>query len=516
MSRFRLTLSIFVFTLFSTLSIAQTSSTVPIRYRHTEPTPNQIYGNVNLSAPLSSLRQGPPSSIDASYFVGPVVQPTSTTYEAESHIAMHILNPSFLLAAISDFSIPRFGFHTNTSKYAWSSDGGSTWAESFMELDQSSDQAPITGDGSRWQAMSDPVVAIDSINNIAYISNLYFDIFDNKNGLYVGASPIQNGSVKFAAAATRPVAVNTDPQTGLFEDKEWIAVDNSGKRKTSGNVYVAWVHYLDAAHQPFGGEIRVASSKDHAANFLPSVVVSPAAQVNAVQGPQIAVDHAGRVVVSWTYCLNYVVSQSQFNASCTQSQVWGAVSSDGGATFASPIPISPVINDLDGSGFPSHYRKWSAPAMAVAPVGGEIAVVYIDQPGPTSVVEYVLCPAALEGACAAPRTISDTNVGQRVLPAVAIDSLGFVHASWFDSRNAPSNPYSSQLDLYAASATSPNKRFRSNVRVTTSTTDFDNSLKPKFIGDYTGIAAGWGIAHPAWTNGYMQTSTLVVSSAEKK
>ncbi|HET9086279.1 MAG TPA: hypothetical protein VFN53_02035 [Acidobacteriaceae bacterium] len=30
-----------------------------------------------------------------------------------------------------------------------------------------------------------------------------------------------------------------------------------------------------------------------------------------------------------------------------------------------------------------------------------------------------------------------------------------------------------------------------------------------FIGDYSGIAASWGIVRPAWTNGVMTTTTLI-------
>jgi hypothetical protein len=100
------------------------------------------------------------------------------------------------------------------------------------------------------------------------------------------SSPIKDGSVAFTAALTQPVAVNTDPNTGL-------AVDNSHRGTTAGSVYVAWTHYPDPAHQPFGGETHVAASSDHAATIKPAVTVSPASQLNAVQAAQVAVDRAG-------------------------------------------------------------------------------------------------------------------------------------------------------------------------------------------------------------------------------
>ncbi|HET9086278.1 MAG TPA: hypothetical protein VFN53_02030 [Acidobacteriaceae bacterium] len=171
--------------------------------------------------------------------------------------------------------------------------------------------------------------------------------------------------------------------------------------------------------------------------------------MNNVQGPQIAVDSLGRVVVSWLYCLNYVPAPGQFNDKCMQSQIWGAVSSDAGRTFSTPIQISPTINDLDGSGFSSQYRKWSAPAMAVDPRTSAVAVLYADQVGANSAIEYVHCPPAFSGPCSQPVQINDVNYGQRVFPAVAVDNFGIVHMSWYDSRNDPSDPYSSHLDIYA-------------------------------------------------------------------
>lgn len=504
-------LGVFAASLFTISMFGQSSVANPALSREGFGAGSRIYGNTRPNGPAATM-SSTGQFIPGSYQVGPVVQPTTTTYEAEESVALDSSNPSFVLAGISDFSIPRYGYIGNTTKYAWSNDGGKTWSESFVQLDQSSNQAPITGDGITWQRMSDPVVAVDSISHIAYLLDLYFDMFNNANGAYVSSSPIKKGNVQFTAVATRPVAVNTDPNTRFFEDKPWIAVDNTNKSKTSGNVYVAWTHYPDAiTYGPFGGEIRVAISSDHAATFKPAVIVSPASQLNAVQGPQVAVDSAGRVLVSWTYCLQYTYPvPGQYNAKCDQSQIWGAASTNGGASFSTPVPISPVMNDLDGSGFQSHYRKWSAPAMAVDP-SGWIAIVYVDQPGANSATEYIACPPAFSQPCSAPKVISDVAMGQRVFPAVAIDNLGIVHVSWFDGRNAPDTPYSSQLDLYATFASSVRKPFHANSRVSSSTIDFDYANLGSiahFIGDYSGIAAGQGVAHPVWTDGYLQTSTL--------
>ncbi len=79
-------------------------------------------------------------------------------------------------------------------------------------------------------------------NHIAYLSDLYFDDFDNQNGYYLSSSPIVNGNVDLTVASTLPIAVSRDPNSQTFEDKPMIAADNSRNHTTQGNVYAAWVH----------------------------------------------------------------------------------------------------------------------------------------------------------------------------------------------------------------------------------------------------------------------------------
>ena len=145
--------------------------------------------------------------------------------------------------------------------------------------------------------------------------------------------------------------------------------------------------------------------------------------------------------------------------------------------------------------------------MAVDPKTGQIAVVYANQLGANSAIEYVHCPPAFSGSCSSPVPINDVSDGQRVFPAIAIDNQGMVHVSWYDSRNDPTNPDSSNLDVYSTYADSVDQPFHPNVRVTSSMIQFNNL---GFIGDYTGITAVSGVARPAWTDGELSTTTLNV------
>ena len=115
-----------------------------------------------------------------------------------------------------------------------------------------------------------------------------------------------------------------------------------------------------------------------------------------------------------------------------------------------------------------------------------------------------------------PIRVNDSTTGQRLMPAVAADTNGVVHMSWFDTRNSSSTGL---LDIYATFTTNNGSSFAPNARVTSV---HINAGGAGFIGDYSSIAPGpngtMSHAHPVWTSGgvggttsgRMQTATLTV------
>jgi hypothetical protein len=406
------------------------------------------------------------------YTVGPVLLATTTSPEGEEEVAVDPANANYLVAAISDFSL-RGG--SNTTKYASSSDGGSSWDESFVPLVNGE---PATGDGHVWPYNSDPVVAIDLSGNV-YLSDLYFhdEGGDQSNGLYVSVAPFIAGSgPAFTAAATYPVAVNPDPSTAAFEDKPWLAVDHSSTA-TSGNVYVSWTHFVGNTTN----WIQLSVSTDHGHTWSAPLQISPASQNGGVQGSQVAVGPSGEVYV--VYEVFYIGGKrGQFLAKST----------DAGRTFSQPTPITPLFNELS---FHSTYRKSSFAALAVSATDGSVHVAYCDQPNKSSALEYV---RSTDGGStfSAPVRLNDVPSGQRFMPALAADELGVLHASWFDTRNAGRSTGS--YDIYAARSTDGGGTWTHNARVTPS---LESAGGTSFLGDYSGIAAGGHVAHPVWTSG---------------
>jgi hypothetical protein len=423
------------------------------------------------------------------YTVGSTVTATTTLPEGEEHIAIDPDNPANLVAAISDFAL-RGGY--NTTKYAFSTDNGADWAESYVGLDAS--EFPLTSDGLSWEANSDPVLANDTSGSV-YLSDLYFNGSDDANGLYVSvATRAADGSVNFNAAATYPVVTNPVPFPNFLEDKPWIAVDNSSNPTTTGSLYASWSHFTGFLGFYFTDTIVLSRSTDHGQTWSTPIRISPPAQDGAVQGSQVAVGPNGEV---------YVVYELFYTGSSRQQFL--AKSTNGGVTFASPVAITPVFNELS---FASTYRKNSFAALAVSPVNGNVYVAYADQRKKVG-AEVELIRSTNGGASfTAPVVVNDRSAGQQFMPALTVDSSDVIHVSWFDTRNSPSN--SSLYDIFATRSLNDGATFSPNARVTAGLV---NAGTASFIGDYAGIAAAGGSAHPVWTsggfnNGQLQTARL--------
>ncbi len=423
------------------------------------------------------------------YELGPTVAPTTTIPEAEEHVAVNPNNSSNLIAAISDFSL-RGGFNTTKVAFSFNNGAAGSWTESFVPLVNGS---PATGDGNVWEANSDPVVAIDKLGH-AYLVNLYINVLGRGNavdGLYVSVGSVSGSSVNFSVAQTVPVVPPVFKPNDT-QDKPWIAVDNSSNASTSGNVYVSWTRFVRRRDR-----IIFSRSLNQGASWSPPVQINPESQNGAVQGSQVAVGPAGEI---------YVTYEVFFMGGLRQHFL--AKSTDGGQSFAAPVAITPLFNDLS---FSSSYRKNSFPALAVSPANGNVYEVYADQPNATVGAEVEFILSTNGGASfSSPVVINDDSSGQQFMPAVTVDSSGVIHASWFDTRRSPTN--ASMYDIFATFSKDAGGTFAPNAQVTSTLVDADSV---SFIGDYAGIAAASGFAHPVWTsgginNGLLQTATLTL------
>ncbi len=446
------------------------------------------FGKVAGSA--ASLRGGQPSASvpfrGSPYSGGPIVTPTTTVPEADEHVAVDPEDFQNLVAVTSDFAL-RGAF--NTTKFATSTDNGATWTEGYIPLDAT--QFPMTSDGVSWQANSDPVVAIGRDGQV-YVMSLYLNTSDAANGIYISAGSLAQAGLGLSAANTLPVVTNPDPVTVVEEDKPWLAVDNTDS-PYSGTLYVCWTRFIGGLANT--NMILLARSFDGGQTWSDPTQINPPGHNGAVQGSQVAIGPNGEVYV--VYEVSYIKNLRQH---------FLAKSTDGGASFSEPSSITPVFNELT---FNSTYRKFSFASLAVDP-NGFIYAVYPDQPNDAvgAEIEFVRSTEAGGATFTSPLVINDKSTGQQFMPALTVDSSGTIHAMWFDTRRSIRR--TSEYDIFATRSSDGGATFTHNFRVTDQSQDAGTAT---FIGDYAGIAAGGGFAHPVWTsggfnNGSLETSTL--------
>jgi hypothetical protein len=440
---------------------------------------------------------GPSAAV---YSVGPTVNPTTTSPAAEESIAIDPNNFQNLLAAVIDFGSGRSvdGITgLSMTKFTVSSDNGTSWADGYLPID-TNPLSPTygflpTADGHFWDWNGDPVVAVDKLGN-AYLSSIYSDKvtqgLEGSGGLYVAVQSLAAlPTTGFPAAQVYPVQVNLGTPVPQHVDKDWIAVDDSSS-PYAGNVYVSWT-LTDSRNRQ---SIEVSRSTDQGRTWSPPVTVSPASQGVSVTGSQLAVGPDGTVYVAHVSTPSRAVHERGGPA-----QIFLAASADGGLTFSAPAAVTPVFNFTH---FPAFYRENSNPALAVSPTNGNVYLAYTDQPSAAAGAQVEFIRSTDRGKTfSSPAPINDVSTGQHFLPALAVDGSGVVHASWFDTRNSRS-PFNNVLDVYAALSTNDGASFSPNVRVTT-TSIYTGAAR--FVGDYTGIAAAGGFAHPVWSSGSVGT-----------
>ena len=470
------------------ISAAQSPSTLP-------KDPSQVFKTVvpHLNAipgarpqSVAEESQIPRSAFSGSpYTVGPVITPTSTVPEDEEHIAVDPNNFNNVISMISDFS-QNGGF--NLSKWAFSSNNGSSWSESFVPT---SGGEPATSDGHVWQANSDPVVAIDKLGNV-FLGNLYLQVNSGgsvtNDGYYVCSATLASGPT-FTTAGCHAVKTTLTTSSNL-EDKEWLAVDNSTSSH-SGNVYACWTHFTATSNM-----IWFSRSTNHGVTWSTPKTINSTSQNGAIQGAQCAVGPDGTVYVAYEVFLTG-----------NKGQQFVAKSTNGGSTFSKAVAATPTFVNLS---FSSNYRDNSFPALAVGQGGTGSKFTYLAYTamnGSNSTTEFVKSKTAGGTTYTTPAAVNDKTTGQRLMPAIASDTLGNIHIAWFDTRNFSN---ANTLDIYATYSTNNGSSFAPNAKVNTASI---TTSAGDFIGDYMGIAAGpngsTSQAHPAFTSaGINEASNL--------
>jgi hypothetical protein len=391
--------------------------------------------------------------------------------QSETSIAIDPSHPRHLVAGSNEiFRLPMRGYH--------SSDGGSSWTGVDLPL-----PPPIRTNG--YDFGSDPSVAWDTNGNVYYS---YIVVFFGAGSGVVGSEVAVARSSDGGATWT---STYFDFQTseGTFDDKPVITVDASATSPRENTIYVGYDHT--------GGNKRravfVASSTDGGLTFgAPAQASEVGNGNNGGIGANPYVSPNGDVHVAWQDYAHSTVATS--------------TSTDGGATWGPAVTIAetsvpfdialPSISTRGALLYPSCDADVSSGAYrgtlycswwnGTLSSGGDVFVSRSTDDGAT---------------WTRPLRVNDVAAGDQYYQWLAVDPVtGSVDMSWYDTRLDASRQ---SVNVYFAFSGNGGASFSPNVRVSTASSNEESGTNINFgnqYGDYEGIDAYGGVAHPVWTD----------------
>jgi hypothetical protein len=401
--------------------------------------------------------------------------------QSETYITLNTVTPRQLAAGSNEiFRLPMRGYS--------SGDGGKTWAGVDLPL------PPAIGkNGVRFG--SDPSLAFDSLGNLFYsYIVVFFGSGTGVNGSEMGVARSTDGGNTYPGVTFFSFSGGSDH----FNDKPMITTDINPSSAFRDHVYVAW----DAASGgSIGGGIRVAGSSDHGGTFTVTRADDPKGPGRAI-GAVPFVGTGGELYVAWN---DYSANTIAFNRSFDGGATWDrqSVVASKFIPFDIAIPaesfraalVYPAC-DVDRS-IGAHRGRLVCSWMDLAPNGTtDIYVSYSDDKGTS-------------WSLPKPATDPLPFAVDRFNHWLSIDPVnGQVNVSFYDTRNDTTGQRF-MTDTYLSRSSNGGQTFAPNVRVSTVSSnehDCDGTFPCSAInygnqqGDYEGIVAYGGVAHPVWTD----------------
>jgi hypothetical protein len=409
--------------------------------------------------------------------------------QSEVSITLNPDNPSMLVAGSNEvFRNPMRGY--------FSSDGGSSWGAVDLPL-----PPPTSTNGNDFG--SDPGVAFDTQGNVYYS---YIVVFTNRSVTGIQGTELAVAK-SFDGGRTWPQVTyfNFNNGSSKFNDKPMIAVDTNPASRFRDRVYVAWdIGAANNGKSSANNALVVASSSDGGLTFTaPAVLSGSASGPSAVIAADPFIGPNGELYVAWN---DFQRTRLLLNSS-----------RDGGTTFGQPVVIAPTTVGLQ-DGIPAMASRLALlyPACDADRSSGQsrgtLYCSWMDEAAGNGTDIFVARSLDSGGTWSAPVRVNDDPTGLRrdqFNQWLSVDpTSGAVDLSWNDARNDPAD---TQTDVYFSSSTDGGRTFLTNQKVTTAPTD-ESAANPAAdqrdqYGDYEGIVAYGGIAHPIWTDGRFDGST---------
>jgi hypothetical protein len=402
--------------------------------------------------------------------------------QSETYITLNTANPKNLAGGANEiFRLPMRGY--------FSGDGGKSWGGVDLPL-----PPPIGANGVDFG--SDPTLAFDTRGNVyyGYIVVFFSANFGGINGTELAVARSADGGKTYPDVTF----FSFEGGENHFNDKPMITTDVNPSSPFRDNVYIAW----DAASGgSTSGGIRVATSKDHGATFTVTRADNPQGPGRAIAAVPF-VGTNGELFVAWN---DYAANTIAFNRSLDGGATWDrqSVISSKVIPFDIRIPaerfrgalVYPAC-DVDRS-TSAHRGRLVCSWMDLAGNGTtDIFSSFSDDRGMT----WSLPHAATDSV---PFAVDRFNQWLSVDP-----TNGVVNISFYDTRNDMTG-FRYMTDTYLTRSGDVGATFGPDVRVSTVSSnehDCDGVFPCSAInygnqqGDYEGLVAFGGVAHPIWTD----------------
>jgi hypothetical protein len=391
--------------------------------------------------------------------------------QSETSIAIDPSNPSRLVAGSNEiFRLPMRGY--------FSSDGGTSWGAVDLPL-------PPAIRNNGYDFGSDPSVAWDNNGHVYYS---YIVVFFGA-GFGVVGSEMAVARSSDGGRTWKSTYFDFQPNEGTFVDKPIITVDTSSTSPRQNTIYVAFDHT--------GGNKRravfLSSSTDGGVKFsTPSQVSQIGNGNNGGIGANPFVSPNGDVHVAWQdYAHSTVATATSTNGGTT----WGPTVTI--AHTAVPFEIDlPSISSRGALLYPSCDSDISS-----GPHRGTLYCSWWN--GTLSTGADVFVSRSTNGGAtwSTPLRVNDVRAGDQYYEWLAVDPTnGDVDMSWYDTRLDPTRQ---SVNVFFAFSSNGGVSFLPNVRVTTASSNEESGTNIDFgnqYGDYEGLDAYGGVAHPVWTD----------------
>ena len=389
--------------------------------------------------------------------------------QVEPHIAVDPNNPQIVVAVFQQNRFPDGG--SVAPGYATSHDGGQTWTTDDLPL-------LTVATGGVFERGTDPVVAFGP-DGAVYAQTLVFG--GPRSAIAVQRS--DDGGLTFGA----PVLAQDDPD-GVFNDKNWMAVDTFAVSPHRGRIYSAW-DQSNSSGQP----ILLRFSNDRGQTWSSLTIVSSVTAGGLGALPLVQPNGTLTIVYEDFTVADDEVAQTSHN---------------GGASFDPPVKIG----SFQGGSVPD-IRSGALPAAAVDSTTGALYAVWQDRRFRSDTVRDVVISRSTSGGDSwngLTRVNPDPPNSQldHFTPAV-VALNGRVYVAY--RTRSVSGGLSPLVDMRYIVSADAGVTF-SGERILGDPTDLHFAAQVTgnyctnppcyFLGDYMGIAASPQAVHPVWSRAF--------------